>query len=75
LTPGARPVRLTGEVVTVWVVVAGEVVTTYDVAELLAVKPTVADVAVMALTLRSVGAAQAAAGAVMVKLAFEMSKK
>jgi hypothetical protein len=73
--PGARPVRLTGEVAVVWVVVAGEVVTTYDVAEPLAVKLTLAVVAVMLLTLRLVGAAHAVAVAVMVKSAFEISKK
>ena len=75
MTPGARPVRLTVEAVTVWVVVAGEVVTTYAVAVLLGVKLTLADVAVMLLTLRSVGAAQAVAAALIVKLAFEISKK
>jgi hypothetical protein len=75
LTPGARPVRFTGEAVTVWVTVAGEVVTTYEVAKPLGAKLTLAELAVMPLTLRPVGAAQAVAGAVMVKSAFEMSKK
>ena len=72
--PGVRPVRVAVVPVTVWVVLAGKVVTTYEAAEPLAVKLTLAEVVVMLLTLTLVGAAQAT-GAVMVKLAFEMSKK
>ena len=62
--PATRPARFTEEPVIVWVVVAGVVVTVYDVVAEVGVNVTVADVRVMLLTARLVTSLHTGGGVV-----------